>query len=255
MISRVDITENEYFRATIDWRYFQFTDPDEKDVIHLQPCYDLQGSKKFVSSEILGFYQSTRMASRPWTWKPFRVDTDYKRLLTIIRAAQYLAADDLLEYIAGVLQLPPRKMWKTSVDRMTRTLRSVVKTAVFHKQVDLDCCICGGSFRCNPPAVEPSIRLPCCGWDVHPGCLESALVGSLFYRCPHCQMPLNAEGIANDFAGPIDYIEMRKGRQRSEDRRRGIVHPGFVPIDWDSVVSSSPTSSDFLLPPEHHSTL
>ncbi len=48
--------------------------------------------------EIFGFYEYRCLASRPWTPTTLSVTTDYRRLVKVLRAVQYLLADDLLEY-------------------------------------------------------------------------------------------------------------------------------------------------------------
>ncbi len=139
--------------------------------------------------EIFGFYEYRCLVSRPWTPTTLSVTTDYRRLVKVVRAAQYLLADDLLEYVAGVLEVPTLAPWEMSVKRMTDRLRSVIKVALFQKRTALNCFICGGSFCSDPPAVDVIARFPCCDGDVYPACLDQRLAGVLHCRCRPAILP------------------------------------------------------------------
>ncbi len=184
VVSRSVITDIPYFEAALRWRSMQGTGAGEKDEFHMIECYDLRGGESFVLPEIFGFYECRCLASRRrWTPTPLSVTTDYRLLVKVVRAAQYLLTDDLMEYVAGVLEVPTLALWEMSVKRMTDKLRSVMKVALFQKRTALNCFICGGSFRSDPPAVDVIAKLPCCDGDVHPACLVSARVHTFQRSC------------------------------------------------------------------------
>ncbi len=40
--------------------------------------------RMFVLPEIFDYYESRRLASRPWTSTPFKVDTDVRKLVRVV---------------------------------------------------------------------------------------------------------------------------------------------------------------------------
>ena len=167
-------------------------------------------------------------------------------MFTIVRASQYLLAEELLEHLAEKLQVEPQMLWGNP-HSVRNLVRRRYRVANFKRQTQLPCFLCKGPFVSDGPCRAEVKQLPCCMGDVHHECYNNACQ-QYYFNCPHCNCPLNASGVDHELMGAMDYVYMRKARQHVQVMRTnppcGCTRPKWRNRDTDQPWHNCPPPLD-----------
>ena len=148
-----------------------------------------------------------------WAWpaREYRIPNNFKIILTIARACQYLLAEELLEHLADKLQVEPQMLWENP-HSVKNLVQGRYRVANFKRQAQLPCFLCKGPFFSDGPCRAEVKQLPCCMGDVHHECFNNTCQ-QYYFNCPHCSCPLIASGVDHKLMGKMDFVYMRNTRQ------------------------------------------
>ena len=142
---------------------------------------------------IITFYEHTYPGPRAWPAREYRIPNNFQIMFTIVRACQYLLAEELLEHLADKLQVESQVLWGNphSVRNLVWKKYRVVLIQVTDSTLMLS--LQGAIVSDGPCRVEVKQllkQLPCCMRDVHHECFAKACQ-QYYFNCPHCSCSLN----------------------------------------------------------------
>ena len=217
--------------------YLNHRGEEEEDTFVLHESYDLREGEEdnSIIHAIFKFYEARHPNIRPWPQATFLLPTDWRVLFKLLRACQYLMAQELLQEISKAVEIPVEELWKESVHDIRNKIRSKYRVALHKQKVALRCFICRTNFQSQPPKRDVIMRLPCCLGDVHPDCFDNVTAAGGTFRCPHCSTPLCATGVDHQLMGALDYVFMRKAQDHVQAMRVKPSCPCCAKINWEDV--------------------